>query len=60
MNSSPARHPAELVQGLRTGEAWSTVLQPTGSTVVFGALLALVDCFVAEVTWSVTYGPRCD
>lgn len=38
MNSSPARHPAELVQGLRTGEAWSTVLQPTGSTVVFGAL----------------------
>lgn len=50
MNSSPARHPAELIQGLRTDEAWSTMLPPTGSTVVFGALLALLDFVVAQVT----------
>ena len=42
MNFSPVRHFADLIQGLWAGDAWSTLLLPTGVLIamiaVFGAL----------------------
>lgn len=46
MNFSPVRHFADLMQGLWAGQAWSTLLLPTGILVamiiVFGALGSLL------------------
>lgn len=46
MNFSPVRHFADLIQGLWEGQAWSTLLLPTGiltaMIIVFGALGTLL------------------
>ncbi|WP_443735052.1 ABC transporter permease [Tenggerimyces flavus] len=62
MNFSPVRHFADLIQGLWAGQAWSTLLLPTGvliaMIIAFGALGTLLFRWDRPLTTPLTTARR--